>query len=381
MFFFQYVGTWYTISSVPNAYIPVKKCMADTVTMQGEDMEIITRGFGEDGSRQSSEAILSEVVPFNPFEWPFLQLQASLVPPVPYHIVETDYTSYSCVYSCFDLLNIRAELFFILSRTPEISPEARQRCLDLFEENDIDTGKLAEMQQEGCPRDEDDDEEEVEEEEEGGEVLEDEIEDAGDAIDNGVLGDSLQNGDEVPEGSARRDSEIQKTNPVDSSASAEGSDTEDGQVLEDAVMPDDTKGCAEGAEGVPSADPEQRVPEVARDSSNLDTASTADAKKREGRYVTEEESGSSVFERAEDIVQDLEEDVASALEIVESSASKLIGETSEILEIETDVKRTDEHKRVQHTDDEEDNLGSSSPALSLPTAVSIFACLCLSLCR
>ncbi|ROT64942.1 Crustacyanin-A2 subunit [Penaeus vannamei] len=172
----EYLGTWYTISNVPNSYIPVKKCMTDTVTMQDVDMKIVTKGFGEDDSPQRSEAVLSEVMPFSPFEDPFLQLRASLVPPVPYHIVETDYTSYSCVYSCFDLLNIRAELFFILSRTPEISPEARRRCLDLFEEKGVDTGKLQEMQQEGCPREGEGVGEEVVE---AGEVVEEEVVEVG----------------------------------------------------------------------------------------------------------------------------------------------------------------------------------------------------------
>ncbi|XP_063595212.1 uncharacterized protein LOC134772083 [Penaeus indicus] len=382
----KYLGTWYTISSVPNSYIPVKKCMTDTVTMQDIDMEIVTKGFGEDDSPQSSEAVLSEVVPFNPFEEPFLQLQASLVPPVPYHIVETDYTSYSCVYSCFDLLNIRAELFFILSRTPEISPETKQRCLDLFEEKDVDTGKLVEMQQEGCPREDEGVEEEEEEEVvEAEEVAEEEVEERDEGQEVEVTEDGvdalgvLQNADEIPGGPGRMDSEVRKDASADGSTEVEGQDLENGKDSSaseagdrgDAVISVDLKGCVEEADS-----------ELKGDGND----SPVNTQRKDERYISEEEYGLSVLEEAEDFVQEIEEDVARAVDIVENSATKLIEETSEILEIHgKDVKKTsleiDERTRIQGIEDG-DHYNSSSPPLSLPTAASVtFAALCLFLYR
>lgn len=300
------------------------------------------------------------------------------MPPVPYHIVETDYTSYSCVYSCFDLLNIRAELFFILSRTPEISPESRQRCLDLFEEKDVDTGKLVEMQQEGCPREDDG----VEEEEvvEVGEVAEEEFEerDEGQEVEvaeevEDALG-LLQNADEIPEDSGRRDSEVRKDASADGSAAVEGRDLEDSKdssvneagVREDAARSVDLKGCAEEADS-----------EIKKDGNDAPVST----QRKDERYISEEEYGVSVLEGAEDFVQEIEEDVVRAVDTIENSATKLIEEASEVLEIQAKDVKKDERKRIQGIEDA-DHFDSSSPPLSLPTAASVtFAALCLYLYR
>lgn len=312
------------------------------------------------------------------------------MPPVPYHIVETDYTSYSCVYSCFDLLNIRAELFFILSRTPEISPEARRRCLDLFEEKGVDTGKLQEMQQEGCPREGEGVGEEVVE---AGEVAEDEAveRDEGeemevpedDTDDDGVHGNVLQNADEIPEGSGQRDSEVRED--AGGSAAGEGRGFEDNKDSSaNEALSVDPKACSEEADGETSADTRHTHSESAKDGNEI----PVDEQRRDERYMSEEDYGVSFLEGAEDIVHELEEDVVRAVDIIENSASELIEETSEILEIQAkDGKKTsferDERTRSQGLDEGGDYSGSSSPPPpSLPTAASMtFAALCLFLHR
>lgn len=329
------------------------------------------------------------------------------MPPVPYHIVETDYTSYSCVYSCFDLLNIRAELFFILSRTPEISPEARRRCLDLFEEKGVDTGKLQEMQQEGCPREGEGVGEEVVE---AGEVVEEEVVEAGEVVDarevaedeaverdegeemevpeddkddDGVHGNALQNADEIPEGSGRRDSEVRED--ADGSAAGEGRGFEDNKDSSaNEALSVDPKACSEEADGETSADTRHTHSESAKDGNEI----PVDEQMRDERYMSEEDYGVSFLEGAEDIVHELEEDVVRAVDIIENSASELIEETSEILEIQAkDGKKTsferDERTRSQGLEEGGDYSGSSSPPPpSLPTAASMtFAALCLFLHR
>lgn len=69
------------------------------------------------------------------------------VPPVPYHIVDIDYDAFACVYSCFDFLGLKAEIYSILSRSPEASNATLSTCRDSFEALGLSLEKLVSVQQ------------------------------------------------------------------------------------------------------------------------------------------------------------------------------------------------------------------------------------------
>ena len=69
------------------------------------------------------------------------------VPPVNYYVVDTDYSTYSCIYSCFGYFSFRAELYWIFARNQTQFDEARNICKDVFSQYNIDFNKLENIEQ------------------------------------------------------------------------------------------------------------------------------------------------------------------------------------------------------------------------------------------
>ncbi|XP_068234636.1 crustacyanin-A2 subunit-like [Palaemon carinicauda] len=137
----RYLGRWYYAWSVPSTYVKAHTCAVDIVTMTGKKMKVVTKGFTPGGSRARTQAKLNYVVPKSTKK-PYMQLEATSIPAVPYVILATDYTSYSCIYSCYNIIGLKAEFYWIYSRTPEIAPEAQQKCFTLFESGGLDLSRM-----------------------------------------------------------------------------------------------------------------------------------------------------------------------------------------------------------------------------------------------
>lgn len=58
--------------------------------------------------------------------------------PAEYHVLDTDYTTFSAVYNCVQLEEMRFQYAWILSRNPTLQPEIYDHARQVFEDNGID---------------------------------------------------------------------------------------------------------------------------------------------------------------------------------------------------------------------------------------------------
>ena len=69
-------------------------------------------------------------------------------------MLETDYTGYTLIYSCSQLVPfvLKQELTWILARTPQLTQEIRDHLRQVLKNNNINTGKdLIFTDQINCP--------------------------------------------------------------------------------------------------------------------------------------------------------------------------------------------------------------------------------------
>ena len=66
----------------------------------------------------------------------------STAPSVSYEVIATDYVSYACTYSCMNVYTVRVEMFWVLTRSKELTGAAKEACLEAFESAAIDISKL-----------------------------------------------------------------------------------------------------------------------------------------------------------------------------------------------------------------------------------------------
>ncbi|MPC89004.1 Crustacyanin-A2 subunit [Portunus trituberculatus] len=98
----------------------------------------------------SQDATITLVEPENPASMkPYLQIWAPGVPPVPYHVVKTNYRHFACVYSCYELFSLMFEVFSVLSRGPEIDNAYLAECHRAFDALELDLTRLEPVQQTG----------------------------------------------------------------------------------------------------------------------------------------------------------------------------------------------------------------------------------------
>lgn len=75
-----------------------------------------------------------------------------LVPPVMYDIIDTDYLSYTCAYSCMGLFGLKFELMWIMTREPTFSERIKDLCFNAFHKLgiNVNTLKIVNQDEEIC---------------------------------------------------------------------------------------------------------------------------------------------------------------------------------------------------------------------------------------
>ncbi|ESO96303.1 hypothetical protein LOTGIDRAFT_147309, partial [Lottia gigantea] len=162
--FFQYLGKWYELYKLPNLFENKQECVTANYSIKADALKIninvcvrrinmaflrFLLFFSRDGKTvfavgdayrkdDSKEAQLS--VKFT-----------GAAPYAPYWVLDTDYTSYSLVFSCEQLGKLaHAKFVWILSRTPTIDPAVKDKLFKRLEKDGIGSSGLKTTGRSGC---------------------------------------------------------------------------------------------------------------------------------------------------------------------------------------------------------------------------------------
>merc|ERR1740131_826284 len=149
----HYQGLWFDIESVPNQYQHTKACVTQNYTWAGDMMTVATRGLNEEGKKVRQSALMRvEEEKIDEPHPAYMTVEATGVPEAPYQIIDTDYETYSCVYSCLEYYGFRAEFAWVFGRRPSIEASAVQKCHQTFRDMGVDPTKMLVIQQgKDCP--------------------------------------------------------------------------------------------------------------------------------------------------------------------------------------------------------------------------------------
>lgn len=147
--FRQFNGLWYQVEMVPNSYMEPKQCITLHFDWNGEAYNVTTVGLNEYNEVVYQDAIITREQPKDLASRPYLKIRAAGVPPVPYHVVKTDYHNFACVYSCFELFALMFEAFSVLSRHAVLDEATQQACHQAFAALDVDVTRLQPVRQDG----------------------------------------------------------------------------------------------------------------------------------------------------------------------------------------------------------------------------------------
>ncbi|XP_068226196.1 crustacyanin-A2 subunit-like [Palaemon carinicauda] len=137
----RYHGRWYQTEIMENAYQPYTKCINSFYDYSDADygFRVATAGFSPKDEHLKLEG---KIYPTKEFAASHMLIDFPTVMGYPYQVIETDYETYSCVYSCLDWNTYKTEFGFVFSRTPQNGGPATQKCAEVFRRNGVDFSKF-----------------------------------------------------------------------------------------------------------------------------------------------------------------------------------------------------------------------------------------------
>ncbi|XP_071551631.1 crustacyanin-A2 subunit-like [Panulirus ornatus] len=133
----EYSGRWYITHMIENPYMPMDRCIHSNYGYSSTDngFKVTTAGFSTKNEYLSMDL---DIYPTKEFPAAHMLLDAPSVFASPYEVIETDYDTYSCVYSCISTDNYKSEFGFVFSRFPKTEGLALQKCAEVFNKNGVD---------------------------------------------------------------------------------------------------------------------------------------------------------------------------------------------------------------------------------------------------
>ncbi|ROT83794.1 crustacyanin subunit A [Penaeus vannamei] len=132
----RYSGRWYQTQIIDNAYQPYTRCIHSNYDYSDSDygFKVTTAGF----SPTTSTRLQGKIYPQRTSLLPTCSLISLRYFSPPYEVVETDYDSYSCVYSCIDWNGYKSSSASSSPAPPQTSGPANDKCASVFRKNGVD---------------------------------------------------------------------------------------------------------------------------------------------------------------------------------------------------------------------------------------------------
>ncbi|CAL4065179.1 unnamed protein product, partial [Meganyctiphanes norvegica] len=141
----KYAGSWYWSFKTDNPFLgDIQKCIKSELSQDGEGFNVVTTGKTQfDANRQQVGQYRSTAE----FADASMSIFFDGVFPANYRVLETDYDSYSCVYSCTTTSGFKSEFGFIFTRNPKDAQYAFAKCGTQFVSKGINFAKFKEADQ------------------------------------------------------------------------------------------------------------------------------------------------------------------------------------------------------------------------------------------
>ncbi|CAL4068564.1 unnamed protein product [Meganyctiphanes norvegica] len=141
--YFKYSGKWYMGYKMDNPFLgDLYRCIESDYQYMGPGFKgFKVRTTGRSKSFRKSE-INGEIRSTQEFKDASMSVFFPDTFPADYRVIDTDYTSYSCVYSCTTTSNFKSEFGFVFSRKPEDIHKAWMKCGPSYLLNGINYAKL-----------------------------------------------------------------------------------------------------------------------------------------------------------------------------------------------------------------------------------------------
>ncbi|XP_072543146.1 apolipoprotein Da, duplicate 2 [Salminus brasiliensis] len=141
----RYMGRWYEIQKLPNAF-QKGDCAQATYTLQDGVVLVLNQELLADGTVSSIKGTAKPKDPSEP-----AKLEVSFfegVPPGNYWVLSSDYETFSLVYGCTNYLELfHVEFAWILSRGRSLPEETLSELQDILISNGIDAAALTSTDQ------------------------------------------------------------------------------------------------------------------------------------------------------------------------------------------------------------------------------------------
>ncbi|XP_071544071.1 crustacyanin-A2 subunit-like [Panulirus ornatus] len=137
----EYAGRWYQTHAIPNPYEPGTSCLHAYFdyrpTLPGFNVTSVGLGDKKDYLR-----LEFDVYPVSEYPAAHMLLDAPSMIAASFEVVETDYKTYSCVYSCNSLGDYKADFGFVFTRSLAHAGPAAERCAEVFNKNGVEFSRF-----------------------------------------------------------------------------------------------------------------------------------------------------------------------------------------------------------------------------------------------